>query len=337
MQSSIAHRLLAAAVAGVLSLSATPALAWGHQAHAIIDRVAIEALPQDGPAFLREYIPFITASATLPDKWRAATEPFAKIEEDPNHGWFREQFAFLKPVPRSRYAFLLALYREHLRLKDKDPASAARMNVRWTGTLPFAVMEQYGQLVAEMRMLRAARGKGDDAQARVLEQNCAHTVVRLGHYIGDGAQPLHTSVNSDGWRGANPLGYTQDGKIHALFESKYVAAISLSLGDIRELMRKPDDLKGDLFDQVLAFLDRSGDQMEDIYRLEKRGALADPQDEGGRELVHRTVAAGASMLRDMIARAWRESATHPGAPDPLDQAHPAFDPTTGSAPPPNAY
>jgi hypothetical protein len=334
MSLSIADRLMGAAMAGALTLVATPAFAWGHQAHAVIDRAAIEALPQDGPAFLRNYLPYITASATLPDKWRAASEPFAKIEEDPNHGWFREQFAFLKPIPRSRYAFVLALYREHLRLKDSDPARAARMNVRWTGTLPFAAMEQYGQLVAEMRLLRAARAKGDDSQARVLEQNCAHTVVRLGHYIGDGAQPLHSSVNSDGWRGDNPWGYTRDGKIHALFESRYVAAIGLGIDDIRPLVHAPNRLDGDLFERVLAFLDRSGDQMEDVYRLEKRGAFADPQDKPARQLVYHTAAAGASMLRDMIARAWRESASRLRAADPLDQANAAFDPATGSAPPP---
>lgn len=318
----------------LFALSPLPALAWGHQAHVVIDRAAIETLPPDGPVFLRDYLDYITRSATLPDKWRSATEPFAKIEEDPNHGWFREQFAFLKPVPRSRYAFILALYREHLRLKDSDPAAAARMNVRWTGTLPYAVMEQYGQMVAEMRLLQAARAKGNEAQARVLEQNVAHSIVRLGHYVGDGAQPLHDSVNSDGWRGDNPKAYTREGKIHAQFESAYVAAIGLKVDDIRPLMTAPDPLAGDLFKQVLGFLDHSGAQMERVYALEKRGALDDPQDGEGRDLVYRTTAAGAAMLRDMIDRAWREAATLPPTTNPLDPASPDFDPATGSAPPP---
>lgn len=321
-------------IGALLAMAPAPALAWGHQAHVVIDRAAIEALPPDGPVFLRDYLDYITRSATLPDKWRSATEPFAKIEEDPNHGWFREQFAFLKLIPRSRYAFVLALYREHLRLKDRDPTAASRMNVRWTGTLPYAVMEQYGQMVAEMRLLQAARAKGDSAQARVLEQNVAHSVVRLGHYIGDGAQPLHDSVNSDGWRGDNPKAYTRDGKIHAQFESTYVAAIGLEVDDIRPLIGPPDPLAGDLFDQVLRFLYRSGDQMEQVYALEKRGALDDPKDREARNLVYRTAANGAVMLRNMIDRAWREASTRPPATTPLDAASPDFDPATGSAPPP---
>lgn len=332
------HILLATALAGTMALSpAAPAFAWGHLAHAVIDRAAIEALPQDGPVFLRDYLDYITASATLPDKWRSSSEPFAKIEEDPNHGWFREQFDFLKPLPRSRHAFILALYREHLRIKDSDPAAAARMNVRWTGTLPYAAMEQYGQMVAEMRMLRAARVKGDAKQAIILEQNIAHTVVRLGHYIGDGAEPLHDSVNSDGWRGANPKGFTRDGKIHSLFESQYVSAIGLTVDDIRSLMPTTAPLPGDLFDHVIGFLNRSGDQMEHVYVLEKRGALDNPKDKDARRLVYKTASAGATMLRDMIDRAWREAATtRPEVVDPLDPNNEDFDPETGSAPPPKA-
>jgi hypothetical protein len=41
------------------------------------------------------------------------------------------------------------------------------------------------------------------------------------------------------------------------------------------------------------------------------------------------------MLRDMIYRAWQESASVPAAvePSPLDMASPAYNPETGSAPP----
>ncbi len=320
--------------AAALLLAAPPALAWGHQAHEAIDRAALAALPDDGPVFLRNDADYIGASATLPDKWRSASEPFAKIEEDPNHGWFREQFTFLKPIPRSRYAFILALYREQQRLTRTDPAAATRMNVRWAGTLPYAIMEQYGQLVAEMRLLRAARVKGDAKAAGFLERNCAFAVVRLGHYVGDGAQPLHDSVNSDGWRGPNPHGYTTSGRIHGDFESRYVTAIGLTADDVRRHMPAADPLAGDLFEQVLGFLDRAGDRMEDVYRLEKRGALRDPGDETARALVYEQAGAGAAMLRNLILRAWHQSgqSADPGV-DPLNFADPSFDEETGSVPP----
>ncbi|WP_395396056.1 nuclease (plasmid) [Novosphingobium sp. BL-8A] len=333
MPNNARNRLAASFLAACLMAMPSAAFAWGQQAHAAIDGAAIEALPADGPIFLKAQIDYVTGSATLPDKWRAASEPFAKIEEDPNHGWFREQFAFLSPIPRSRYAFVLALYRERQRIKESDPEAAARTNVRWTGTLPYAVMEQYENLVAQMRLLREARAKGRADQARFLEQSCAFTVVRLGHYIGDRSQPLHVSVNSDGWRGPNPAGFTRSGTVHSKFESRYVALIGLTPADAASRMRPIARQDGDLFSEILAFLEESGRHVEAVYQLDSRGALDNTGDTAARELVIDRTAAGAALLRDVIVRAWHQSATPPlDTPDPLDPANPDYDPDTGSAP-----
>src|ERR1700733_8393187 len=106
-----------------------PAFPWGTRAHAVIDHTAVDTLPADGPVFLKKYVDMIANSASVPDTWRGASEPFSKIAEDPNHGWFREQFAFMqdKDLPRSRYAFVLALYKQYLVLAKSDPDAASRM------------------------------------------------------------------------------------------------------------------------------------------------------------------------------------------------------------------
>lgn len=309
------------------------AQAWGGTAHAVIDRAAIAAIPADGPVFLRRHADYIAASAVLPDNWRGDAEGFSKIEEDPNHGWFREQFAFLKPIPRSRYEFILALYKRYEVIKDSDPATAARTNVRWTGTLPYAAMEAYDRLIVCMRAVRAAQARGEDSA--VPEQHCAFQVIRLGHYIGDGSQPLHDSVNSDGWRGPNPNGYTRDRTIHGRFESGFVDAIGLTPTDIMPRIGAVAHRDGDMFDAVLRFLDQSGDRMEAVYRLEKRDGFRNTADTDVRALIYERTAAGAAMLRDMLCRAWAESATPPAkvSPSPLDFANPRFNPETGSATP----
>jgi hypothetical protein len=105
----------------------------------------VDTLPDDGPVFLKKYADYIAGSASIPDTWRQASEPFSKIEEDPNHGWFREQFSFMTEVPRSRYEFVLALYRENLRIETSDPENAHRMNVRWTGMPPRRFMATSSQ------------------------------------------------------------------------------------------------------------------------------------------------------------------------------------------------
>lgn len=320
------------ALATLLVARPDTALAWGQRAHAVIDRAAIEAIPDDGPVFLRKYEDYIATAATLPDAWRANWEGFSKIEEDPNHGWFREQFAFLKPIPRSRYEFVIALYKHYLAIKDSDPVTAARTNVRWTGTLPYAAMENYQRLIVCMRMVRAAKAEGTDPA--FAEQACAFHVIRLAHYIGDGSQPLHDSVNSDGWRGPNPQGYTRDGSIHGRFESRFVEGMGLTAKDIAPRIGAPGHTSGDMFGAVLSFLDTAGDRMETVYRLEKRDGFGNYADKDVRELIYAQTAQGATMLRDMICRAWAESAK--AAPDvspsPLDFANPAFNPETGSAP-----
>ena len=309
----------------------TSASAWGPRAHTAIDRVALEALPADGPVFLLKYIDFIGNLALLPDAWRSPSEPFSKMEEDPNHGWFREQFSFMEVIPRSRHEFLIALLDEQRKALDPDSEESLRTNIRWTGTMPYAVMEAYGRLVAGMRIHRRLAKQEQDTQD--LESALAFDVVRLGHYIGDGAQPLHVSIHSDGWRGENPNGYTTDRSIHGRVETKFVDDIGLTENDVMGKVSSLGRQTGDVFTFVLDFLDESATWMERVYILEKQGAFDDPENEEARQLIFQRTGFGATMLRDLIYRAWRESASDPErGPDPLDTANPFYNPETGSAP-----
>lgn len=325
-------RFLLAAVASLALLAPQSAQAWGERGHAVIDTAAIEAIDENGPTFLKKHVNYIAASASQPDKWRGNAEGFGKIIEDPNHGWFREQFPFLKPIPRSRYEFVLALYEHHRQIRETDPETAARVNVRWTGTLPYAAIEAYDRIVVCMRQVRSLTATGADSG--YAELNCAFDVARLGHYIGDGANPMHNSIHSDGWRGDNPHGYTTDRSVHGRFESRFVDAIGLTSADIRCRIGPPSRGQGDLFDHILAYVDESGDMVGHLYELEKRAGFADFSDKEIAEFVYARTAVGAAMLRDLLQRAWEESAS-PSAkidPAPLDFTNPAFNPATGSAP-----
>ncbi len=309
------------------------ALAWGHRGHVAIDTAAVQALPDDGPAFLKRYQQVIADGSTIPDDWRGESEPFLKIEEDPNHGWFREQFAFMKAPPRSRYAFVLALYDERRRIERTDPELARRMNVRWTGTLPYAAVEGYERLVVTMRQIRAMRAHGQDSSE--LERTCAFYVSWFGHYIGDGANPMHDSIHHNGWSGPNPHGYSRDPQVHGKFESAFVDKMSLTGEMLASHMAPLAHQQGDVFELILAYLDKGTGRVEWLYRLEKDGAFDDAARQDGRDAVFSTAGDGASMLRDLLVRAWRESALKPersGLPPTMDPSHPHYDPRTGSAP-----
>ncbi len=328
--------------------STSTAWAWGERGHYTINRAAVRAIPDDGPAFLRAHEDWIVYLSIIPDSWRRPSEPFVKILEDPNHGWFREQFAFMKDVPRSRYEFVLALDAEHRRLVTAgDAKGAALTNVRWTGTLPYAAVESYERMVTGMRRYRDAKVKGQDT--RLVELEIASYLGRLGHYIGDGAQPQHDSVHHDGWVGDNPKGYTTDPRVHGRFETQFVEAIGLSSEDVQQNVPAALVL-ADPFDAVLAHLDDAGARVEEVYRLDKAGAFADPKNADlssdlsaeariakaeACALVFRQVTRADALLRDLAHTAWirsGETVTFNPTDNPILQSHPQYNPATGSAP-----
>ncbi|QWT20033.1 hypothetical protein KPL74_20075 [Bacillus sp. NP157] len=325
-------RRIALALAVAIATMAGPALGWGHRGHAVIDRTAVESLPADGPVFLRNYLGFIEDSSTLPDDWRDDATPFSKMEEDPNHGWFEEQFAFLHPIPRSRFEFIIALDKEQQRLAAAHSPEAARTNVRWTGTLPYALVEVYGHLVTGFRSYREQQAHGQDTAH--IETACAMYVAWMGHYVGDGANPMHVSIHHNGWQGPNPNNYTRDPKVHGRMESNFVDAIRLSDTDILKQVKPLDPINGDVFDAVLAYLDESHSHVERAYQIDKRGGWAEPGDKEARDFIYQRTATGAGMLRDLVYRAWRESALPrtPHGTSPTDSANPNYNPETGSAP-----
>jgi hypothetical protein len=311
--------------------------AWGERGHHTVNQAAVRAIPDDGPTFLRAHEDWIVYLSTIPDSWRSASEPFQKIIEDPNHGWFREQFAFMTDanVPRSRYEFVLALDREHRRLVAAGDASAAALtNVRWTGTLPYAAVETYEQMVAGMRRYRAARAKGADT--RLVELEIASYMGRLGHYTADGAQPLHDTIHHDGWQGPNPKGYTTDPRVHGRFESQFVDLMRLTVDDVQAGVPAAQ-LLADPFDAIIAHLDDAATHVERVYQLDKSGALADAANADARALVVRQITRGAALLRDLAYTAWVRSAEAPKfspSDNPILQTHPHYNPATGSAPAP---
>ncbi|MBZ5611427.1 MAG: nuclease [Acidobacteriia bacterium] len=292
-------------------------------------------MPSDGPVFLREYREWIGATGPLPDSWRGVTEPYSKIFEDPNHGWFKEQFGFLKEIPRNRYEFVLRLYDECLRIKDTDPERARLTNVRWTGTLPYAAMENFDRMRAAMRAWRAAPEGG--IERRYLAQDIAFYMGWLGHYTADGAQPLHDTIHHDGWQGPNPKNYTRDPRIHGRFETAFVDLIELREADLAPLVSQPQVLS-DPFAAVIAHLDDAYTHVEEVYQMDQRGAFSHQDDRQARALVTRQLARAASLLRDLTYTAWIESGRPPGArsagQNPISPAHPAYNGETGTAPPP---
>lgn len=311
----------------LLLLAANGALGWGVRGHQAINRAAVATLPDDGPAFLKAHQDWIAYLSIIPDSWRSPSEPALKILEDPNHGWFKEQFAMLPSIPRSRYEFVLALEAEHRR--NPSPLT----NVRWTGTLPYAAQENFERLRAAMRRYRSTLAARQDT--KFVELEIAQYMGRLGHYTGDGAQPLHDTIHHDGWVGDNPAGYTRDPRIHGRMESQFVDLIAVEAQQLLPVMT-PAKRLADPFLAILAHLDLAASFVEEVYQLDLAGAWTQTDHVRARALVYERLASGAALLRDLTYTAWLESAEpvrFNRENNPIDPKNPAYNPATGSAPP----
>src|SRR5262245_16244471 len=308
-------------------------VAWGLTGHAVISRAAVNALPADVPAFVRGQIDWISTRSITPDSYRAASEPYIKAAEDPSHEWHLEQVSFLKTIPRSRVEFMQALYDEFKGVEKSDPQRAALASPTSTGMLPYTTMEVYERLKVTFRTWRDQQR--DKQPTSFTEQDAAFYIGWLSHYIADASQPLHSSIQHDGWRGDNPRNFTRDGALHWGFENDFVDLIGLKEADIQARVA-PAKTIADPFSAVLAHLARAHTRVEQVYTLEQQHALTDKSSAAARELVYVCTSDGAALLRDLIYTAWTTSAANAaprtGIVQPNDPKNPRYNPATGTAP-----
>lgn len=283
----------------------------------MINRLAAEKLPADVPAFLRSAaaIDEIEYLGPEPDRWRSPGEPELNNEQAPEHFIDLELADIVgNHLPRRRYDFIAALYAAGL----THPNLAAELRPEKVGLQPYVTTEVYERLKASMREYRALSAQGKDTKP--VEQAIIFYAGLLGHYVGDGSQPLHVTVNYDGWVGKdNPNGYTTQHGIHAKFETTFVAA-NIRAADVAPLMTAPLHLN-DIFDDYVAYLRSSARLIERTYELEKLGGFDNAGTVDSKQFTAQRLAAAASELRDLYYTAWAESAK------PVPEWHDAPKPT----------
>jgi len=242
------------------------AFAWGNEGHTFINRVAAQKIPASMPRFLRQAVAEVEYLGPEPDRWRSPTELALKNAQEPDHFIDLERVAWLDPLPPGRYEFYRKLYEKRATTSD-HPDDYLPEHV---GLQPYIVMEIYGRLKAsfrEYRQLQAAH-----KPMKPVQQAIIFYAGWLGHYVADGSQPLHTTIQYNGWVGPNPNGYTTEHGIHALFESTYVAA-NISPASFAGLVHAPERL-ADPFARYVDYLKQSNGMVEKVYALEKAGGFA---------------------------------------------------------------
>ncbi len=309
-----------AIAAGAVMFSVSPSIAWDAYGHRTIAQAALERLAKD-PAFPAWVLAgpsrtMIAYQSGEPDRWRATRTPSLKHENDPDHYIDLEDLTpfglELQSMPRLRYEYVKALalakQAHPEKAKPYNPAMDAARTQEYPGYLPYAIMDHYEKLRASFYNLRVLEALNDPSRADAIAMARANVQSEMGllaHFVGDAAQPLHTTTHHHGWVGENPKDYTKDRTIHArvdgapgLFDPDMQA---LTSGDMPALDADP-------WTQVLAEIQRSFAKVEPLYELEKGEGL---NSEKGRAFIQERMADASATLAALYRHAWENSKVSP--------------------------
>jgi hypothetical protein len=281
----------------ITAVAAGPARAWGDRGHELVNEAAARGLPASAPDFLRENVARLTYLGPEPDRWKLRDLEAMTKGTSSDHYIDLELATGVDPhdPPRNRYE-----YSRRLIANGQQPDKV--------GFGPYRAVEMAERLEAAVLAYESVDPSHPDADLRreQAKQDIIYVAGVLGHYVGDLANPHHTTVQFNGWKGDNPEGFATDGGTHARFESHFIDALGPRLV-VPALPPARDDV-----DYVRAVWDlvlESNGLVKDLYRLDKRGAFT-PGDEdtpAGREgcaFAAQRMARGAQVLRDIWVTAW---------------------------------
>ncbi len=282
---------------------------WGADGHTMINRLAATYLPSDVPAFLRD----ASAQSTMaylgpePDRWRNKAEDELSSTQAADHFIDLEYADLIGPLPKKRYDYIRALE------KAQAPHPDLPLQADKVGFQPYQVEEVYERLKSSLRDYRSLlKAHGD---TKPVELAILFYAGWLGHYVADGSQPLHTTIQYNGWTGPNPHGYTTAHTIHSQFETAFVSA-NIKPDEVTPLVAAaPAKAMTDEWTDYLAYLRHSQSLTEEVYQLEKAGGFTGAGTPAAKSFTEERLAAGAIELRDMIYTAWVRSG------DPVEEYH----------------
>jgi hypothetical protein len=271
---------------------------WGDEGHKLINRTAVAAVPADMPEFFKAGAAKIIYNGPEPDRWRERVEPSLKNAQEPDHFIDLERVADIGEFPVGRYDFIRWAYSKRLNTTtNSDDYLPEKI-----GFQPYITAEIYERLKVAFRQYRALKAAGKSTDG--VENDALFYAGWLGHYVGDGANPMHTTIHYNGWVGSNPNGYTTE-KIHWAVESDFVNKNLVKL-DPAGLM-KPASAIATPFHQYIQYLRASNALVEPLYQIEKRGGFTGPGSDEARDFIRKQLAAGSQELVNLWYTAWVES------------------------------
>jgi hypothetical protein len=197
-----------------------------------------------------------------------------------------------------------------------DPNKDADHTRELDGFLPWAITEDYEKLKSDFSVLKACRQYGNATEVANAEADCVYVMGVLGHFVGDGSQPLHTSKYFNGWDAAdNPKHYTTRQSFHAWIDGGYFRKtggikVAALVGKIQPATRIANAGESDgIFHDTVAYLVEQNKFVEPLYEMDKNGQLSGEGEKGLQALPFldgQLVKAG-QMLGNIWLTAWLEA------------------------------
>jgi hypothetical protein len=303
-------------VAGAASIAG----AWGAHGHRIVTRLALDGLGPDLPAWLHDtpVVERIAEQSNEPDRWRNTKRVAIGHEANPEHYIDVDDLdplgLTLAGLPEFRYDYMKAMVRARLehpeRLPAYNPEKDADHVKEWPGFLPYAIAEHFAKLQSSfntLRILESVKEKVGERDASLAQarENVIYEMGILSHFVGDAAQPLHTTRHHHGWAGPNPAGYTRENGFHAYIDSRVVELHALTYESLRPTMRFETRVSAaDPWKDCLGYIQRSFDRVEPLYQMEKSGELTGP---AGKAFISERLCDGGAMLAALYNAAWEAS------------------------------
>lgn len=292
---------------------------WDYEYHRLVNQLALASLPTNFHAFVRtpearERIAFLGGE---PDRWRNTPDLPLKHFNSPDHYIDLEGLA-LYGLPATnlshlRYEFAAQLAAARATKAERfppiDPLKDADRTKALVGFLPWAITEYYAKLKSQFSYLKAYQQDGTPEEIANAQQNIIYILGVMGHFVGDAAQPLHTTEHHHGWVGPNPRGYSTNYAFHAWIDGGFLDKAGLNRDELFARVRpasllwksQPRTPRPDVFPEVMAFILDQHRLVEPLFELDKRGQLTPNGDsaQAGRAFLGQQLLKGGQFLGDL--------------------------------------
>ena len=308
-------------------VAATTGRAWDYEGHRLINQLALDSLPASFPDFIRtsaarERIGFLGGE---PDRWRNTQDLELRHGNGPDHFFdldllesHRLELAHVSPFRYEFVAQLSACRMAHPQnFPPIDPLKDADRTKSLIGFLPWTITEFQGKLKSAFSYLKEYESGGTPEEISNAHENIIYLMGVMGHFVGDGSQPLHTTKHHHGWIGENPRAYSTNYSIHAWIDGGYLNQFGVNADKLRAQLRPARMLFGstvagsntNVFQVVVSYLLEQHKEVEPLYRLEKAGKLSGRQEfsQEGHDFITRQMLKGSQMLGDLWFTAWQQA------------------------------